>query len=60
MCSALARAWAPTPGGRDGGTHPPAQKFEGDAPPEIAIFTYIFKELIFYIIRDFQNKVAEI
>ena len=28
-----------------GGTRPPAQKSEGDVPPEIAIFTDIFKEL---------------
>ena len=43
-----------------GGRTPRLKSLRGTPPPEIAIFTYIFKELIFYIIRDFQNKVAEI
>ena len=31
--------------GGTGGCVPPAQKSQGDIPPEIAIFTGIFKEL---------------
>ena len=55
--SSLMSTWAPTPGGR-GGRVPPAQKSEGDVPPEIVIFTAIFKELAknFTLFRIFKIK----